>query len=72
MKVCGLLILVGLTKQREMLLGLGENAPSDVLSDEIKKAIVTIQNCIDQTQKLPDICMEVVDDLLQTNQFQQV
>ena len=42
----------------------GENAPSDVLPDEIKKVIITIQNCMDQTQKLPEICMEVVDDLL--------
>ena len=42
----------------------GEKAPSDVLPDEIKKAIVKIQNCIDQTQKLPEICMEVVDDLI--------
>lgn len=49
-----------------------ENAPADVLPDDIKKAIVTIQNCIDQTQKLPDICMEVVDDLLHTTQLQQV
>lgn len=45
-----------------------ENAPVDIiLPDEIKKAIATIQNCIDQTQKLPDICMEVVDDLLPAN-----
>ncbi|MBX3709994.1 MAG: hypothetical protein KIT56_08010 [Gammaproteobacteria bacterium] len=50
----------------------GENAPADILPDEIKKAIVIIQNCIDQTKKLPDICMEVVDDLLHTNQLQQV
>jgi hypothetical protein len=50
----------------------GENAPSEVLPDEIKKAIVKIQNCIDQTQKLPEICMEVVDDLLHANQLQQV
>ena len=46
-----------------------ENAPADVLPYEIKKAIVTIQNCIDPTQKLPDICMEVVDDLLHINQL---
>ena len=45
----------------------GLNAPADDLPDEIKKAIVTIQNCIDQTQKLPDICMEVIDDLLPSN-----
>lgn len=45
----------------------GETAPSDVLPDEIKQAIVKIQNCIDQTQKLPEICMDVVDDLLHQN-----
>jgi len=45
----------------------GENAPDEILPVEIKKAIVTIQNCIDQTQKLSEICMEVVDDLLHFN-----
>ena len=42
----------------------GESAPLDVLPDEIRKAVIKIQHCIDQTQKLPEICMEVVDDLL--------
>ena len=42
----------------------GDNAPSDVLPDDIKAAIVTIQNCIDQERKLPEICTEVIDDLL--------
>jgi hypothetical protein len=50
----------------------GENAPVDVLPNEIKEAIITIQYCIDQTQKLPDICMDVVDDLLHINQHQQI
>lgn len=31
---------------------------------EIRKAILTIKNCLDEERKLPDICMEVVDDLL--------
>ncbi|HDO7949063.1 TPA: DNA adenine methylase [Legionella pneumophila] len=48
----------------------GENAPSETLPDEIRKAVLTIQECIDQTQKLPEITMEVVDDLLHTSQFQ--
>ncbi len=42
----------------------GENAPAEVLPVEIKKAMLIIQNSIDQTQKLPDICMDIVDDLL--------
>lgn len=42
----------------------GDNAPSEELPHEIHKAILTIKDCLDQTQKFPDICMEVVDDLL--------
>ena len=42
----------------------GENAPSSILSDEIKEAIIKIQHCIDQERKLPEICMEVMNDLL--------
>ena len=48
----------------------GDDAQSEIFSDKIKNAIATIQDCIDQTQKLSEICMEVVDDLLNTNQFQ--
>ncbi|STX51765.1 Uncharacterised protein [Legionella busanensis] len=47
----------------------GENAPSEILPGKIKKAIVTIQNCIDQTHKFPEIAMEVIDDLLTTSQL---
>ncbi|HEX4045258.1 MAG TPA: hypothetical protein VHZ76_06305 [Gammaproteobacteria bacterium] len=42
----------------------GENAPSDILPDEIKRAIVNIKNCMDPERKFPEICMEIVDDLL--------
>jgi len=42
----------------------GENAPSNVLPDDIKEAIIEIKNCIDQERKFPEICMEIVDDLL--------
>ncbi|HAT2049058.1 TPA: hypothetical protein JBK40_12960 [Legionella pneumophila] len=50
----------------------GENAPSEILPDEIRKAVIKIQDCIDEKQKLPEIGMEVVDDLLYTSQFQKV
>ena len=42
----------------------GENAPSDELPLEIRQAIVLVKDCIDQDRKLPDICMDVVTDLL--------
>lgn len=42
----------------------GENAPSHELPSEIREAVLTIKECMDQERKLPDICMEVVDDLL--------
>ena len=42
----------------------GENAPSKELPIEIQQAILQIKDCIDQDKKLPDICMEVVRDLL--------
>ncbi|HAT9060358.1 TPA: DNA adenine methylase [Legionella pneumophila subsp. pneumophila] len=45
----------------------GDNAPSEMLPKEIRKAVVTIQECIDQTQKPPEITMEVVNDLLYSN-----
>jgi hypothetical protein len=38
--------------------------PSEELPYEIRKAILTIKDCLDEERKLPDICMEVVDDLL--------
>lgn len=42
----------------------GENAPSDELPQEIREAVIVIQDCLDPERKLPDICMEVVNDLL--------
>lgn len=42
----------------------GVDAPSTELPLEIRKAILTIKDCMDQNRKLPDICMEVVSDLL--------
>lgn len=42
----------------------GENAPSTELPLEIRKAVGIIQDCLDQDRKLPEICMEIVDDLL--------
>lgn len=42
----------------------GEHAPSDELPEEIRKAILVLKDCIDQERKLPDICMDVVQDLL--------
>jgi len=43
----------------------GENAPSNELPPEVRNAIRTIQECMDSERKLPDICMELVNDLLQ-------
>ena len=42
----------------------GENAPSNELPQEIREAVAIIQDCLDLDRKLPDICMEVVNDLL--------
>lgn len=42
----------------------GENAPSGELSDEIQKAITGLKDCMDSDRKIPEVCMEVVDDLL--------
>lgn len=45
----------------------GENAPPEILPDEIKNAIIKIKDCIDQDKKLPEIRMEIIDDLLSKN-----
>lgn len=37
--------------------------PSDELPQEIRDAVIMIQDCLDPDRKLPDICMEVVNDL---------
>lgn len=42
----------------------GGNAPSNELPSEVRNAILTIKECLDQDRKLPDICMEVAEDLL--------
>ncbi len=44
-----------------------DNAPSDELPNDVKAAIITLQNCLDQELKLPEICMEVIDDMLINN-----
>lgn len=41
-----------------------DDAPSDELPDNIRTAITQIKKCVDQDNKLPQICMEVTDDLL--------
>ncbi len=40
-----------------------ENAPSSELPSEIGNAILTIKGCLDQERKIPEIHMEVIDDL---------
>lgn len=42
----------------------GDNAPSSELPNKVREAISLLKNCLDQDRKLPDICMEVIDDLL--------
>lgn len=45
----------------------GNDAPAAELPDIVKQAIIGIQQCIDQEQKFPEICMEVKEDLLISN-----
>jgi hypothetical protein len=42
----------------------GEEAPSSELPDSIRQAIFGLKNCRDEERELPEITMEVVDDLL--------
>jgi len=42
----------------------GEDLPSTELLPEIRKAILTLKDCLDPERKFPEICMEVVDDML--------
>ena len=44
----------------------GEGAPSDELPPKIREAVLTIKDCLDPDLKLPDIRMEVIEDLLLT------
>lgn len=41
----------------------GDKAPSVELPLEIRNAVLTIKDCLDSDRKIPDLCMEVVDDL---------
>ncbi len=41
-----------------------DNAPANTFPEEIKHAIVAIKASIDATRTLPEIAMEVVEDLL--------
>ena len=43
----------------------GEGAPSNKLPNEIRQAIITLKDCIER--QLPEICMEIVDDLQRRN-----
>lgn len=42
----------------------GENNPSQEIPLNVREAILTIKNSLDPDQKFPEICMEVVNDLL--------
>lgn len=42
----------------------GDNAPSDELPPEIRNAVLIIKDCLDPDRKIPDLCMEVLDDQL--------
>jgi hypothetical protein len=44
-----------------------DNNPINDLPDVVKEAIIKMKDCGDENRKLPEICMEVVDDLLLTN-----
>lgn len=46
----------------------GENAPSTELPLEIREAVLTIKECLDSDRKIPDLCMEVIDDRLFTSE----
>jgi hypothetical protein len=41
----------------------GEGMPSEELPEAIREAIFRIRECVDQERKIPEICLEVVDDL---------
>jgi hypothetical protein len=42
----------------------GDDAPSFDLPDKVREAIIVIQDSTDQDRKLPEICLDVVEDLL--------
>jgi len=37
---------------------------SDILPEDIKQDIVSLKDCGDPDRRLPELCLEVVDDLL--------
>jgi hypothetical protein len=41
-----------------------EGSPNDQLPVSIQQAILGIKACIDQDKKYPEICMDVIEDLL--------
>lgn len=41
-----------------------EKEPSAELPFEIRSAVLTLKECLDADRKIPDLCMEVVNDLL--------
>ncbi len=42
----------------------GKDAPSKELPQKVREAVMIIQDCLDPDRKLPEICMEVVNDFL--------
>jgi hypothetical protein len=42
----------------------GEDAPSDELPAEIQEAILILKDCLDPDRKIPDLCLNITDDLL--------
>jgi hypothetical protein len=42
----------------------GDGAPSSEFPANVREAILTIKDCFDQDKKLPEICMEVIEDRL--------
>jgi len=42
----------------------GDQAPSEQLPKEIRQAILDLKNCLDPHRKIPEIPMEIVEDLL--------
>lgn len=55
-------------KTRDAAWPSADTPPSTALPSLIREAILTIKDCNDQDRRLPDICMEVVEDLLTTRE----
>lgn len=47
------------------------NSSDNELSEDIKNAICAMKDCLDQDRLLPEICMEVIDDLLAPHIFRE-